>query len=258
MLPTAAEEPYGALSSFLSVKLSHLVLSDAAGSGHSVCSEDSWTTVDEASAAVSGNQMWSMSFEWQDGQAEDTSEAIAQFEETTDFYEHSADPASEQSSSAELSSACLNDDAAEASPADAAWVQSWNQTDTAMTASSCHTHNDSASAHLSSTKQKPKSQPMSEEHKTAILGEDISSHASMLMTHACTAVCSSCSCDIAIAVPRCTKLHLPITSLSYVGAMKNVKIDYVPRWAIYMEETRWLNSIKAKAKVPLIALLLFF
>ncbi|KAA6417075.1 MAG: hypothetical protein FRX49_12949 [Trebouxia sp. A1-2] len=109
------------------------------GSGQSVCSEDSWTTDDEASAAVRGNQMWSMSFEWQDGHAEDTSEAIAQFEETTDFSEHSVDPASEQSSSSESSSACLN------------------------------------------------------------------------------------------------------------GAMKNVKIDYVPRWAMYMEETRWLNSIKAKA-----------
>ena len=145
--------------------------SDAAGSGGSVCSEDSWTTDDEASAAVNGNQMWSMSFEWQDGQAEDTSEAIAQFEETTDFSEHSLDPASEQSSSAESSSACLNGDAAEPSPADADWVQPWNQTDTAMTASSCHTHNDSASAHTSSTKQKSKS--MSEEHKTAILGEEI-------------------------------------------------------------------------------------
>jgi len=41
--------------------------------------------------------------------------------------------------------------------------------------------------------------------------------------------------------------------------MKNVKIDYVPRWAMCMEETRWLNSIKAKAaKVVLKALLLFF
>lgn len=42
-------------------------------------------------------------------------------------------------------------------------------------------------------------------------------------------------------------VHLLTTSLSYVGAMKNVKIDYVPRWAMYVEETRWLNSIKAKA-----------
>ena len=181
--------------------------SGAAGSGHSVCSEDSWTTDDEASAAVSGNQMWSMSFEWQDGQAEDAAEATAQFEETTDFSEHSLDPASEQSSSAESSSACLNGDAAEPSPADADWVQPWNQTDIAMTASSGHTHDDSASAHPSSTKQKPKSQPMSEEHKTAILGEDISSHASMLMTHACAAVCSSSSCGISVAVPRCTKRH---------------------------------------------------
>jgi len=172
-----------------------------------VCSEDSWTTDDDASAAVNGNQMWSMSFEWQDGHAEDTSEAIAQFDETTDFCEHSVDPTSEQSSSAESSSACLNGDAAEPSPADVDWVQPWNQTDTAMMASSCHIHNDSASAHPSSAKQKPKSQPMSEEHKTAILGEDSSSHASMLMTHACAAICSICSCDHAIAVPRCTKLR---------------------------------------------------
>ncbi|KAL0043601.1 hypothetical protein WJX79_009561 [Trebouxia sp. C0005] len=175
-------------------------LSRSGGSGQSVCSEDSWTTDDEASAAVRGNQMWSMSFEWQDGHAEDTSEAIAQFEETTDFSEHSVDPASEQSSSSESSSACLNGDAAKPSSADVDWVQPWNQSDTAMTAPSCHTHNTSSSAHPSSTKQKPKCQPMSEENKTAIL-----------------------------------------------GAMKNVKIDYVPRWAMYMEETRWLNSIKAKA-----------
>lgn len=161
---------------------------DAGGSGQSVCSEDSWTTDDEASAAVRGNQMWSMSFEWQDGHAEDTSEAIAQFEETTDFSEHSVDPASEQSSSSESSSACLNGDAAKPSSADVDWVQPWNQSDTAMTAPSCHTHNTSSSAHPSSTKQKPKCQPMSEENKTAILGEDISSHASMLMTHACTAI----------------------------------------------------------------------
>ncbi|DBA73375.1 hypothetical protein WJX77_011039 [Trebouxia sp. C0004] len=173
---------------------------DAAGSGQSVCSEDSWTTDDEASATVNGNQMWSMSFEWQDGHAEDTSEAIAQFEETTDFSGHSVDPTSEQSSSAVSSSARFNGDAAEPSPADVEWVQPWNQTDTAMMASSCHSHNDSASARPSSTKQKSKPQPMSEEHKTAIL-----------------------------------------------GAMKNVKIDYVPKWAMYMEETRWLNSIKAKA-----------
>ncbi len=151
--------------------------------------------------------MWSMSFEWQEGQAEDTSEAIAQFEETTDFSEHSVDPASEQSSSAESSSACLSGDAAEPSPADVDWVQPWNQTDTAMKASSCHTHNDSASAHPNITKQKPKSQPMSEEHKTAILGEDISSHASMLMTHACAAICCSFSCGISAAVLRCTKRH---------------------------------------------------
>ena len=31
------------------------------------------------------------------------------------------------------------------------------------------------------------------------------------------------------------------------GAMKNVKIDYVPRWAMHLEETRWLNAIKNKA-----------
>ena len=178
--------------------------SDAVGSGQSVCSEDSWTTDDEASAAVNGNQMWSMSFEWQDGHAEDTSEAIAQFEETTDFSEHSFDPTSEQSSSAESSAACLSGDA-EPSPADVDWVQPWNQTDTAMMASPCHTQNDNASAHSSSTKQKPKSQPMSEEHKTAILGEDNSSHASMLLT--CAAICSISSCNIVITAPRCTKIH---------------------------------------------------
>ena len=152
--------------------------SDAAGSGQSICSEDSWTTDDEASAGVNGNQMWSMSFEWQDGHAEDPSEALAQFEKTTDFSERPFDSTSEQSSSTDSRSACCNDDA-EPSPADADWVQPWNQTDTAMTASSCHIQNENASAHASSTKQKPKSQPMSEEHKTAILGEDNSSHADM-------------------------------------------------------------------------------
>ena len=34
---------------------------------------------------------------------------------------------------------------------------------------------------------------------------------------------------------------------NFTGAMKNVKIDYVPRWAMYLEETRWLNEIKDKA-----------
>jgi len=40
--------------------------------------------------------------------------------------------------------------------------------------------------------------------------------------------------------------------------MRNVKVDYVPRWAMYMEETRWLNSIKAKAAKVAKGLLLFF
>ena len=36
-----------------------------------------------------------------------------------------------------------------------------------------------------------------------------------------------------------------------VGAMKNVKMDYVPRWAMHLEEKQWLNAIKqgAAAKV---------
>ena len=36
-----------------------------------------------------------------------------------------------------------------------------------------------------------------------------------------------------------------------VGAMKNVKIDYVPRWAMRLEERQWLNAVKqtAAAKV---------
>ena len=31
------------------------------------------------------------------------------------------------------------------------------------------------------------------------------------------------------------------------GAMKNVKMEYIPRWAMQLEERRWLNAIKQKA-----------
>lgn len=179
------------------------------GAAASVSSDDSWTTDDEESAAVNGNQMWTMSFEWQDGNTQEAAQRFEDFGETTDFAEQLSESASHQDGEA----------AAEPSPADPRWLQPWDQEQKGSAADSTSGHAKTVSQPSSvqqtnsqrfdakennpkplNAKQRVKSEPMSEEHKTAIL-----------------------------------------------GAMKNVKIDYVPRWAIHLEEERWLNAVKHKA-----------
>lgn len=121
-------------------------------------SEQSWTTDEEGEvAAVNGNQMWTMSFEWQDGNAEDTSQVFTEFEDTTSFTQEPVNAVSEQTSA----------DAAQPSPADPDWIQPWDQAKPSLDQADCkNAHSQQANA-----KQKPKAQPMSEEHKTAILGK---------------------------------------------------------------------------------------
>lgn len=46
---------------------------------------------------------------------------------------------------------------------------------------------------------------------------------------------------------RLARVQALTVGCPFIGAMKNVNIDYVPRWAMYLEESRWLNSVKNKA-----------
>ena len=131
----------------------------AEASVHSNSSEQSWTSDDEESSAVQGSQTWSMAFEWQDGEAEDTPEALAKFEESTDFSQQPAVSTAEKTSD-------------EADPADPDWVQPWVQSDADNLTYLTHDELPSATsaAQMPLTKPTAPPQPMSEEHKTAILG----------------------------------------------------------------------------------------
>lgn len=176
-----------------------------AGLDHGEFSEESWTTDDEGEAAVNGNQMWSMSFEWQDGNAEDTSQAVARFEDTTDFAEESTELTSSPTNAAESVSSHTSNEAAEPSPADPDWVQPWEQTDAAMSSSPIQAKVNGTPSQQSSAKQKAKSQPMSEEHKTAVLGRGFSHALAMPVCAKC--IVPALRCKPFILSLACTGLQ---------------------------------------------------
>ena len=119
-----------------------------------------------------------MSFEWQDGNTQEATQSFEDFGESTDF--------------ADLSESALqqnSDDAAEPSPADPQWLQPWDQEQNGSAADGASGHAKAMSQPSSAkqtnpqhfdakestpqplnAKQRVKSEPMSEEHKTAILG----------------------------------------------------------------------------------------
>lgn len=133
-------------------------------------SDDSFTTDDEESAAVCGKQMWTMSFEWQDENVSDNTDTSTSFEESTDFGRPSV-PSNHRSLTP--STTDTTSEAAEPSPIDPDrdWVQPWSD-NPAGTASSRWDQKESCQ---SSTEEnpKPKVEPMSDEHKTAILGKSL-------------------------------------------------------------------------------------
>lgn len=131
-------------------------------------SDDSFTTDDEDTAAVSGKQMWTMSFDWQDESVADATDTSTSFEESADFgrspgFSHPTLTSSTTDSKTE---------AAEPSPTDpdCDWIQPWS----ASPVSTAHTGSKEQSQPYHSSKENqpnPKVEPMSDEHKTAILGE---------------------------------------------------------------------------------------
>ena len=131
-------------------------------------SDDSFTTDDEDTAAVSGKQMWTMSFEWQDESAADATDTLTSFEESTDFGR------SPHSGHETLTSSTTDSksEAAEPSPTDSDrdWVQPWSASPVSTAPTVGQDHNQSY--HASKENQPElKVEPMSDEHKTAILGK---------------------------------------------------------------------------------------
>lgn len=143
---------------------------DEADIANGATSDDSFTTDDEESAAVSGKQMWTMSFEWQDESVADTTDTSTSFEESTDFGRPSL-PSNRKSLTPSTTDSAS--EAAEPSPIDPDrdWVQPWS--DNPAGTAACR--GDQKQSYPSSTEQipKPKVEPMSDEHKTAILGKSL-------------------------------------------------------------------------------------
>lgn len=143
---------------------------DEADVPHGAISDDSFTTDDEDTAAVSGKQMWAMSFEWQDESVPDATDTCTSFEESADFgrlpgFSHQTSTSSTTDSKSE---------SAEPSPRDpdCDWIQPWSASP-ASTAPA-FSKEQSQSYHASTENQpqpQPKVEPMSDEHKTAILGK---------------------------------------------------------------------------------------
>ena len=133
-------------------------------SARSCSSDESWTTDDEDTAAASGNQLWTVSFQWQDGNADGAPQTFDDFEDSADFAQKPSEGTHQQDS----------DDAAQPSPADPGWLQPWGGGSTQVAASL--TNGQSQAGHRQEdTQQKTKTEPMSEEHKRAILGVQIAS-----------------------------------------------------------------------------------
>ncbi|KAL3134819.1 hypothetical protein ABBQ32_007793 [Trebouxia sp. C0010 RCD-2024] len=162
-------------------------------------SDDSFTTDDdEENAGAGGKQTWTMSFDWQDENDDTAADTFTSFEESTDFGQPSLHFTRVTSSPSARDSNC---EAAEPSPADPDhdWVQPWSSSSSNI-APILEQGQSNVRQHTKESQPKPKAEPMTDEHKTAIL-----------------------------------------------GAMKNVKMDYIPRWAMQLEERRWLDAMKQKA-----------
>lgn len=148
---------------------------DEADMANGATSDDSFTTDDEESAAVSGKQMWTMSFEWQDESVADATDTSTSFEESTDFGRPSV-PSNHKSLTPSTTDS--TSEAAEPSPIDPDrdWVQPWSDNP----AGTAPSHRDQKEAY-SSTEEvpKPKVEPMSDEHKTAILGKSLATSSSV-------------------------------------------------------------------------------
>lgn len=133
-------------------------------------SDESFTTDDEETAAVSGNQMWTMSFEWQDGHT-DASTSLTDFEQSTDFGQPLLLSRQQPSTPVTPDS---DAEPAQPSPADSEhdWVQPWSgsHSGAAATLGKDQLHSN-PSQQSAESQPKPKSEPMSDEHRTAILGE---------------------------------------------------------------------------------------
>lgn len=141
---------------------------DEADVPNEATSDDSFTTDDEDTAAVSGKQMWTMSFEWQDESVADATEASTSFEESANFGQLPG------SSHPILTSSSTDSklEAAEPSPTDPDrdWIQPWSASPASTAPGG--SKEQSQSYHSSKENQpNPKVEPMSDEHKTAILGK---------------------------------------------------------------------------------------
>ena len=148
------------------------MFADEAGAANGEVSDDSFTTDDEETAAIGGNQMWTMSFEWQDGNT-DASASLKDFEQSTDFGQPSLLSPHQPSS---LITTDSDAEPAQPSPADSEhdWVQPWSGSHSCAGATLGKDPFYSIPSQQSAESQlKPKSEPMSDEHKTAILGETI-------------------------------------------------------------------------------------
>ena len=111
-----------------------------------------------------------MSFEWQDGNVPDTADTFTSFEDSTDFGQLSLH-SSHQTATSNTSDS--NAEAAEPSPADPDhdWVQPWSGSPADVAPI---VNQDQSKSYQHSAKEnqpKPKIEPMSDEHKTAILGK---------------------------------------------------------------------------------------
>ena len=146
------------------------LLAAEADRAHSATSDDSFTTDDEESAAISGNQTWTMSFEWQDGTADNTSDSFTNFEDSTDFGQPPLQLTDHQTNITRTDSSL---EAAEEAPADPAydWILPWSADPAGAAAPSNQAWPKSKTSQPSAEHHSPpRSEPMSDEHKTAILG----------------------------------------------------------------------------------------
>ena len=147
-----------------------LLCVDEADIANGATSDDSFTTDDEESAAVSGKQMWTMSFEWQDESVADATDTSTSFEESTDFGRPSV-PSNHKSLTPSTTNS--TSEAAEPSPIDPDrdWVQPWS--DNPAGTAACRGDQKESYQSLIEEIPKPKVEPMSDEHKTAILGKSV-------------------------------------------------------------------------------------
>lgn len=150
-------------------------------------SDESFTTDDgEDSTTVGGKQTWTMSFEWQDGSADNAPDPSATFEESTDFDQPSSH-CTHQTTMGTSGSSC---EASDPSPvnSDHDWLQPWSGSSVGIPRTYGQDHS-KTHQHRKESQPKPKAEPMSDEHKTAILG-----NFSTLFLYACLFVLGAYLC----------------------------------------------------------------